>query len=57
MYDLLKLFIDFTPTKKDDQILQDAEQFLNQNKHLIGTVLSLAFQVLRAKSKPDNNEE
>lgn len=45
MLELLKLLVEFTPTEKDDRILEDLESFIVENPEVVGFI----FKLLRHK--------
>lgn len=48
---LLKAFVEFTPTKKDDEVFAHIESFLEDHPELALTVLKVLMGILKSKSE------
>lgn len=49
MIELLRLIVEFTPTEKDDQLLDSFEHFIAQNPELASMFLRFILGLARAK--------
>lgn len=49
MLELIRLLVEFTPTEKDDAVLDAFEHFLAQNPELANMVLRFLLGIARAK--------
>ena len=49
MFDLLKMIVEFTPTEKDDELLDRFEAFIENNPELIPVIMSVILKLARHK--------